>query len=84
MAAPTFVWFIETPISIGVAASEYVLLETGDKIILEDGTGFLLLEQYPIRDIDKSQLLIGCSLVFGVGNNIDYLRRYLNDKGVFT
>jgi len=86
--AATTIWLIEIPI---VAANQLAdgdfLLETGDNLILEDSSGNLDLEGLlvnPLRDSDKSQLLIGCTLTVGLGVPVDYFRRYLNDKGAVS
>jgi hypothetical protein len=87
--APTIVSFCPNiPLTVGLnPSSGYLLLESGDRIILEDGSGFLLLEGpylNPISYQDESQLLLGCSLVGGFSVPTDYYRRYLNDKGIVT
>jgi len=87
MAAVT-IWLIEIPITAQNQVSEgFLLLETNDHLILEDGTGDLLQEgalANPLRDSDKSQLLIGCTITVGAGIPVDYYRRYLNDKGAVS
>lgn len=87
--APTIVSFVPNiPLVNGTNPSlGYLLLETGDRIILEDGSGFLLQEgpyTSPISAQDQSQLLVGASLAGGNTVPMDYYRRYLNDKGTVT
>jgi hypothetical protein len=87
--APTIVSFCPNiPLTTGVNPSlGYLLLESGDRIILEDGSGFLIQEgatANPISYQDESQLLIGCALAGGFSVSTEYYRRYLNDKGIVT
>jgi len=87
--APTIVSFCPNiPLTIGTnPTAGDLLLETGDRIVLEDGSGFLLQEGvfgYPISFQDESQLLLGATLVGGNSVSMDYYRRYLNDKGAVT
>jgi hypothetical protein len=84
--APTIVWFCPNiPLVQGDnPTTGNFLLEDGSDFLLEDGTNFSLEGPFdnPISVFDECQLLLGCSLNIGFGFNVDYFRRYLNDKGV--